>query len=197
MAMQRANVVIRGIAPLMMHGDRLANPLDEWAIKLKSVTTKKDKTTEDYDAMSQIEFYGGIYHNGKTPFIPSRNFRKAIEVGATGLKKGADIKRGVFILEDELPLIYDGPKDVAGLFRSKVFVDLRMVGNQRNRVLRTRPIFKPPWGFEVALNFDAAEINEDVLRACVERAGQFVGLGDYRPFPSGGSYGRFAIESWD
>src|SRR5690606_20623198 len=123
--------------------------------------------------------------------------RKCIEEGAKIIKKGAAIKRGVFVLETELPLRYNGPRTPKELYRAKTFVDTRTAGTNNSRIVRTRPIFAPPWSFQATLMYDPQIINEKDLRQCVEHAGNFCGLGDYRPYPSGGTYGKFRIEAWD
>lgn len=195
--MKNVTITIRGKSPLMMHNDRLANPLDKYTKQLKTYTSKREKTDEDYEAMAQIEFFGGLYCNNNGPYIPAQNFRKCVVEGGTTIKKGTAIKKAVFIVEDSLPLIYDGPRDAKAMYASGRFIDSRMVGTTNKvRVLRTRPQFPTPWGFIVTMSFDPAEINEADLRTSVERAGEFCGLGDYRPGKSGGSFGRFVIEDW-
>ncbi len=196
--MKTIKVTIAGVTPLMMHNDRLANPMDEYARKLKEYTSKRAKTDEDYEAIAQIEFMGGIYYTEAAGVhLPARNFRKCIEEGAKLSKKGTAIKRGVFITEDTLALIYQGPKTPKELYRAGVFVDTRTAGNNGSRIVRTRPIFMPPWGFVATLLYEPTQINEADLKACITNAGTFCGLGDYRPIPSGGSFGKFEIEKWE
>jgi hypothetical protein len=143
--MNTITITIAGETPLMMHNDQLANPMNEYARQLKEYTGKRIKTDEDYEAMAQIEFLGGIYYSEAAGVhIPSRNFRKCIEEGAKLQKKGTAIKRGVFVVEDALALTYQGPRTPKELYRAKVFVDTRTAGNQGSRVVRTRPIFAPP-----------------------------------------------------
>jgi hypothetical protein len=196
--MKTIKLTIAGVTPLMMHNDRLANPMNEYARQLKEYTSKRAKTDEDYEAIAQIEFLGGIYYSEASGVhIPARNVRKCIEEGAKLQKKGTAIKRGVFVVEDELSLIYQGPKTPKELYRAGTFVDTRTAGNQGSRIVRTRPIFAPPWGFVATLMYEPAQINEADLRQAIEQAGMFCGLGDYRPIPSGGSFGKFRIEKWE
>lgn len=198
--MNTITLTISGVTPLMMHSDQMANPLNEWTRKLKEITSKRIKTDDDYEAMRQVEFFGGIYFSAESGVhIPGRNLRKCIEEGAKLSKKGMAIKRGVFVLESELALIYDGPRTLKGLYASTnpSYVDSRMAGAgaSSGKVLRTRPIFAPPWSLKATLMVDVQQINETDLRQCVEAAGNLIGLGDYRP-TSGGSYGKFKLESW-
>ena len=198
--MKTIQVTIAGDAPLMMHNDRLANPMDEYARQLKEYTSKRTKTNEDYEAIARIEFLGGIYYTEDAGVhLPSRNFRKCIEEGAKISKKGTAIKRGVFVVENTLALIYQGPKTPKELYayRGGAFVDTRTAGNNGSRIVRTRPIFAPPWGFVATLRYEPTQINEADLKRCISDAGEFCGLGDYRPIPSGGSFGKFKIEKWE
>jgi hypothetical protein len=195
--MKTIAVTLSGVTPLMMHNDQLANPMNEYAKQLKEYTSKRQKTDEDYEAIAQIEFLGGIYYSDQSGiYIPGRNVRKCIENGATLMKKGTAVKRGVFVVEAELPLTYSGPRTPKDLYRTKAFVDTRTAGNNKARIVRTRPIFAPPWSLTATLMVDPSQINDSDLRQCIDMAGKLCGLGDYRPYPSGGTFGIFQIGDW-
>jgi len=51
------------------------------------------------------------------------------------------------------------------------------------------------WEIDVTLEFDQDEINESKVRAVVEAAGKFAGLGDFRPACKG-PFGRFTVKDW-
>ncbi len=199
--MKIVKVTIAGQTPLMMHNDRLANPLDDYARELKGYTSKRQKTDEDYEAMSRIEFLGGLYYNELFGVhIPARNLRKCIWEGSLIQKKGMAVKRGVFIVETALPLIYQGPKTPKELYTANggAFAETRMDGTgSDSRVLRTREIFAPPWSLVATVRYDPGQINEESLRQAIEDAGQLCGLGDYRMNKSGGEFGRFEIGKWE
>lgn len=195
--MKNIKLTIVGLTPLMMHNDQLANPRNDYARALKEITGKRTKTDEDYDEIARIEFMGGIYYSATSGVhMPDRCLRKSIENGATIIKKGTAIKRGVVILENELPLLYSGPKTPKELFAIKDFVDTRTAGNQGSRIVRTRPIF-PQWSLKATVQYNPQVINEADLKQSIENSGALIGIGDYRPFPSGGSYGKFKIDAWD
>lgn len=196
--MKPIKITIAGVTPLMMHNDQLANPMNEYARALKEVTGKRSKTDDDHAEIARIEFLGGIYYSAAAGVhMPARCLRKSIENGATLSKKGAAIKRGVMILENELSLAYQGPRTPKELFVAGGFVDTRTAGNQGSRIVRTRPIFAPPWTLSATLMVNPLVISDTDLRQAVENAGSLIGLGDYRPFPSGGTYGKFTIEKWE
>lgn len=57
-----------------------------------------------------------------------------------------------------------------------------------------RPRFDT-WGFEVTFLIDETEIAASTVRDVLRVAGQFIGLGDFRPSKRG-PFGRFAIAEW-
>lgn len=194
-------VTIGGITPLLMHNDRLANPLNEWAIALKELTGKRTKTEADHREISRVEWHGGLYCDKQIgPYIPGRNVRKCIEEGGKQFKKGTAVKTAVTVTEDMIALVYDGPRDPAKLFAHAggMHVDVRTTGNKasQSRVVRTRPLF-PQWALSFTLEYFPEQINSRDLRQCVEIAGRLCGLGDYRPRPSGGTFGKFAVSAWE
>lgn len=177
------NVTLTGVLPLLMHSERLANPLDPAAKKLKALTGKRKKTDDDMEAISFAEFEGGLYHDGG-PYIPAHWILAMIRDGAKLTKQGKDAIRAIMLIESKLPLEYTGPKDIEGLWK-KGFYDRRMVGNQKNRVLRTRAKFSE-WSISFTLQFDESVFDRPQIKQILESAGRMVGLGDYRPV-----FGRF------
>lgn len=191
-------LVIKGEKPLLMHNERLANPLDEWTIAIKKISGKREKTEEDHREIARLEFLGGLYYDEDYGVhIPARNLKKCFEEGAAIIKKGTQVKRGVIINEEAFPLIYKGPKKPDELYKAG-FSYTCMVGNRTtgSRVPRTRPRFNPSWSVEMIFQFMPSQINEADLRTCIENAGELVGLGDRR-IMKGGNFGKFAIHSWN
>ena len=186
--MENVNVTIIGLTPLLMHNSRLANPRDKFTKALKEVTGKRKKTDADYDEMSRIEFFGGIYIDEKGhPCIPGENLESMIIEGAKKIRRGPAAKSGI-ICDGNFHLGYTGPKSVEALFANDNFVDIRPVGVQRSKVMRTRPIFKE-WKLSFVVTYDEGIVNESEVVQFIENAGQSCGLGDYRP-----RFGRFRIE---
>lgn len=73
------------------------------------------------------------------------------------------------------------------------YLDRRRVTVQRNGVTRERPAFTAGWTAEFQLLVIAPEyISPDWLHACLTRAGQMVGVGDFRP-----TFGRYRIDKFD
>lgn len=91
-------------------------------------------------------------------------------------------KAGVIVLTELAPL---------GTTRWD-YEDKRRVVIQRNGINRVRPAFKPGWKATFVLQIGLPEyIGEIELRDTIEKAGKFVGVGDFRP-----TYGRFDIVEW-
>ncbi|MEB4734046.1 hypothetical protein OXV40_33915, partial [Burkholderia contaminans] len=52
---------ICGSSPLMMHSDKLANPLAAETKAHRELTGKRKKTDEDHVAIARSEFLAGLY----------------------------------------------------------------------------------------------------------------------------------------
>lgn len=196
MEILKINVV--GISPLLMHNNQAANPLSDYAKALKRLSSKRNKTDEDYRELARLEWESGLYlHQGKV-VIPARCIEAALWNGAKKTKNGVKFKSGVLVEEDNMPLSYEGvpiatngagiiPNPELDKFYPKYnYQALVKVGNQT--VLRTRPIFHN-WSFKTTLIYDPTVIDERTLLSIGEDAGRLVGLLDNRP-----RMGRFMVE---
>lgn len=187
--MQSVKVSIQGMGPMMMHNARLANSLDSHTKQLKEMTDKRKKTESDVQEISRLEWEGGLYYDEEIgPYIPSRMIIATIVNGAKKQKMGQAFKSAIFVQEEQVPLIYDGPRKLRDLWKQhERFVDVRTAGLRGQKVLRTRPIFNG-WSLDFSVDFDDDQINRSQLVKAVEDAGVYVGIGDYRPF-----YGKFNL----
>ena len=186
--MQVLNVRYTGNKELMMHNERLANPLDKITQELKAATSKRKKSDADFMLISEIEFRGGIYFDAQLgPVIPDRVIRKSMIVAARKMKLGKEIEENVLVLNPASALEYDGPRTLPGLWKAG-FYDQRMVGNQKQRVLRTRPKFPVGWSTLVQIQYDDEAIDRRSLEAVLKRS-ETLGLCDFRPL-----YGTFTTK---
>lgn len=190
--MQRISVEIEGISPLLMHSAAGVNPTDPRVVKIKELTAKgtKKRTSFDDAEIDRLSFELALYANGKGPYIPGMNVHACIREGSKAMRLGKQILSGVDVEEEELPLIYDGPRTMDKLYE-KGFVDRRVVVVNRSRVIRVRPRFDQ-WGLKFTLRIDPKVINEDRVNKSLQNAGLNVGLGDFRP-----RFGRFEVKSWE
>jgi hypothetical protein len=189
-------VRLDGVQPMLMHSNQTCNPLNKFAKAIKAITAKRKKTDEDYEALSKLEWEAGLYFDEKGgPFVPSINVEGMLRDAAKKLKKGTDVKQSVRIFPLEIPLGYNGPRDLEGLKKiafsgDKVngedFFDSRGVGvNMGKTIMRTRPRFNK-WWIEFDIISDDTVFNMDDIIQILAIAGSKIGLSDYRP-----RYGTF------
>jgi len=186
--MIEAVATLKGTGPVLMHNVRLANPLDEFAKRLKEVNGKRGKTDENYAEIAEIEFLGGLYwHKDTGPYIPGEWIFASLVEGARLKKKGKHVQRGVMLGAggDRNKLVYKGPRDPDKLEKDANFRLVKPVRVGASRVMRTRPIFHE-WSATVPIYVDSEIINFEDLREIAKEAGRYVGIGDHRPM-----YGRY------
>ncbi|HUW67841.1 MAG TPA: hypothetical protein VMW20_07305 [Candidatus Nanoarchaeia archaeon] len=184
-------VKIKGTAPMLMHSDRLTDPLSDVAKAHKKLTSDRNlkKTDEGQLMIAKSEFLASLYLDDTGVIcLPSLNIRKSLIEGARLFKGGKQIERGVIFPEMTFKLNYSGPKDPEKLWENKAYVDGRSVVVGRAKIIRYRPIF-PEWNSEVETMFNPDLINEEDLLHYWEHAGMCAGLGDFRPL-----FGRYEVE---
>ena len=186
--METIKLKITGTRPLLMHADIFADPLNPLTKAHKALTGKRKKTDDDHEAIAKSEWRGGMYFDDDVgPYIPGVMLEAAMISGGKLSKLGAQLKRSVEVINDRCKLEYDGPRKVEGLW-SKGFYDARSVKVSTSRIMRYRPIFKA-WSTECEVAFDQESIDRGDVLKCFIDAGQYCGIGDYRP-----KFGRFAVE---
>ncbi|MBH2008211.1 MAG: hypothetical protein I8H71_00790 [Xanthomonadaceae bacterium] len=186
--MEQITIKITGTTPLMMHSDRLANPLLPETKQHKELTSKRKKTDEDHIAIARSEFISGAYWNERDGLhIPGACLDASFLAGAKLQKLGTHWKRGALVIEDKVKLLHDGPTTPAGLWEDPAFVDCRGVKVGTAKVMRYRPIFLS-WAAQltVAVNSDVLNVKE--AKKAIEDAGALIGVCEYRP-----RFGRFGV----
>jgi hypothetical protein len=182
-------MTIRGTGGLIVHNVRLANPLDPAARELKKLTSKRKKTDEDYEEIARMEHAAGLYFDPDVgPYIPGENIWRCLYDAARKTRNGPKVKEGLLITSDLNPIAYHGPRDITGLWADANFRIVRMVQVETRRVLRCRPIFRQ-WQTDAIGIIDTSVLDLAELETFVEKAGQLIGLGNWRP-----RYGRFTAE---
>lgn len=197
--MARISVVFDGAtelngSPLLMHNERLADPIDPYTRWLAELTKKRTKTERDHEDIGRREFMAGGYwasDEGPTgarigPVIPTWNIIRCLQEAASRHKLGRHVARGIVPVSEETPLIYDGPRDGDELWKSGLFHSRKGVGVGQKRVIRTRPCFTN-WRVEPELELDLTILDPDTVNLIAREAGIYYGLGDARP-----RFGRFA-----
>lgn len=192
--LEKLNFQIVGIAPLLCHNGRLADPGNQFSLRMKEISSKRKKVEADYQELARLEFLGGLYLMNKEPCVPGRVFEGALvgKGGAARKERAGKIAQiGVYVM-DNFPLEYDGPKDPFKMWEMHVngdstFVDQSLVVVGQARIVRTRPTF-PKWSAHIEIEVDTDFVDVDTAKRWVEIAGQQVGLMDWRP-----KYGRFQV----
>lgn len=187
----KIRITATGTRPLLLHNVQLASPLNPYAKKLKSLNSKRVKTDEDRMEIARVEFEGSLYFDEQLgPYIPAQNLFQSLVAGARLNKAGKKVERGVVVTDFMLPLVYEGPRTVEGLWGGggSEFVDIRPVTVQRMKVDRCRPMFRE-WAIEAEALIDPKVIEFDEFADVANNAGALEGLGDFRKM-----YGRYAVK---
>lgn len=189
--MKNITITLTGLAgvSLLTHNERLANPGDPYAIRMKSISSKRKKTEEDFAEMAEIEFAGGLYLDDSMQIgLPAWNVFRSMQDGAKLNKLGRHVQRGLVMTDvDILPLKHDGPTTPEDAWRAGCY-DQRAVKVGTSKVSRTRPCFRN-WHVEATAALDTNVLSLEDLRMIADNAGSMVGIGDYRP-----RFGRFTAE---
>jgi hypothetical protein len=183
-------------APLVLHNERLADPLDSFTQAIQGVSKKRNKTVEQHGDIAYMEFMGGLYTdppleyplNGEkrgVPVVPAWNILRCLQDGGRRHKRGMDVPRGVYPLKDFAVIEFEGPDDPQELWEAGGFSLRKSVGVQRSRTMRTRPMFTD-WQAVLPIEVDSDVFDRHTLAAIWKDAGTYAGLGEMRPV-----YGRF------
>lgn len=182
-------ITLRGTAPLLMHNSRLANPLDPFAKALAEVTSKRGKADEDHAEIAKREWLGSLYWSAEEgAYLPGQNIERALLDAARMNRLGKSIERGVFISTEVNRLGHEGSEDLTVLVKDENFRHLASVKIGARRIMRCRPIFRT-WTAQANGILDESQMDPQELIQTARRAGQLVGVGDWRP-----RYGRFEAE---
>jgi len=183
---------LKGVAPTLMHNGQTSDPLNHYAKEMKKLTSKKTKTDENHMQIAKLEWFAALYVDDKErPVWPGENIESMLIAAAKKTKCGQQARAGLFV-DGNFPVIYDGPKKVDRLwdhkpFDKNPFVSRESVVVNRNRVMRTRPIFHD-WEIEFTVHYLPDILTGDQIVEFVNTAGLVIGLSDWRP-----KYGRFVV----
>jgi hypothetical protein len=188
MQYERLKFRLTSVSGLICHNGRLANPLDPIAKEMKRVSGKRAKTDADFEELARLEFLGGLYlHNGE-PCLPGEVIEAALVEAARKMRRGQQAKAGI-LSNENFPIEYDGPRTANELWADERFRLTVGVKVQKNKVMRTRPIFRE-WASEISVDFMPGQLNRAEVEEMVRTAGTIVGIGDWRP-----KFGRFMAQA--
>ena len=205
MAIRRFQATVEGTAPLLLSNNLCSDPLSEPAKIKKHFTGKRTKSDKDHSNLRVIDWvYSGYWKNDgrvlvddtdnsiafegfSDLFLPSQNFQRCLRNGATAFKLGREVERAL-IVENEAELDYEGPRTAEEMLNHTRFVKTSPVVRQKVTNWVTR-LTLPSWIAKFFLTVDDDRISVDALERIVKAAGQFEGLGTWRP-----RHGRFVAE---
>jgi hypothetical protein len=182
--MKKFEVSIKGKTPYMQH--RMDDKkLEEWEKQRGKIIERDDIAQED---LIKAEFH--CYRNGKC-YMPSEHIRQSlINAGAfmkskvgNSRKSMTNIVAAMFFIEPEEIELPDFDK-----------IDKRSAVNYnvKGRVIVIRPKWTN-WNVQFILLVDNDTITKETVAGLLGYAGNYVGIGSYRPQHKG-MFGRFTVE---
>lgn len=210
--MRKYDVTLTGRTPLLMHQDNIewADFLDEW----KSDPANKKTSKAGDDRSPAWRWLGCVYHDGKVIGIPAANIMRSLMEGGAmvpvpGGKMGKTFKSqtqsGMMSVEplwslspavawsdiDALKAVdkFAEHKEAAAALGFELLVKRAKIGSSKH--VRVRPQFRQ-WELNGTLAVWDDQIDAKALGQILEYAGQYKGLGDWRPGGrTPGPYGTF------
>lgn len=184
---------LKGISPLLMHNSQLADPINPFIVKMRTVHNKmaKKRTDADYENLRRWEWEGGLYLDAdRRIVIPSNNIEALLVDSFAAERKRGAAQSGILCEADAFPLQYDGPKDIDALYQKREFVFRCPAKNGTSTVMRTRPRFNT-WSLEGEITVVTEVVNPGEVRERMEYGGRRLGIGDWTP-----KHGRFTLTEW-
>lgn len=191
------DVEIRGLRPIIHHSGTGIDPKHPANIEKSALAriTASNRTEDDEARLAELECQVALWldEDGR-PTIPAAAIRSCIETAARRLRQGPQVREGL-VVDRVHEFRYDVDRYGDELTKLVQTTQFRIgVVVQRQRILRTRAMFDPPWGCRFTLDCDDELVDQQQLEAWLDIAGRRIGLGDWRPEKSG-DYGRFETVS--
>ncbi len=218
--MERYNLTINGLSPLLMHQDNIAfsEKIKAW----QKDPINKELSIAGDDRSPAFTWLGYVYHDGKHLGMPADNMMTMFREGGAKVKSGngketykKQTQAGLMLDQQQMQLLVGGKPIEVKPFNDLIGVNdflkhLEAAENagfellvKRAKVgmakhVRVRPMFRE-WslvGSFTVMDEEVSGLTEQVLRLILAQAGALVGMGDWRPSSpkSSGSFGRFEFE---
>lgn len=186
----KVRITLTGTRPLIMHNPQGIDPRNLLKKEVKELLpqAKKQDTDEAWMSLWKVEHVLSMYHDPAIgPYLPGVNVYASILAGARHFRKGPKIEGGLLLMEDKIPLIYQGPRTLEGLWADQNFADIRNVGIGQKQIMCCRPIFHS-WHLEVDAQIVTSALELDEFKTYLTMAGLAKGLGDARKL----GYGKYS-----
>ena len=195
MQIDKMEVEIVGVTPLLLHNGRTANPLDIYSKRLKSLTSKRQKTEDDIRELLMVQWEAGLYYNEELGvYMPSENLYAATLKAAKKHKLGSKMGGVSFPEAIGYPLDVANSKDFQALKSDENNKFIKTVTVQKSKTISCRPIFNT-WSLKFDLEFETDIIDANDLRTIMITLSQRIGLGVWTPgSPKPGIHGKFLIK---
>jgi len=214
--MRKYEIEITGKTPLLLHADDIewADRMTEW--KDDPANRKNSKAGDD--RTPAWRWVGYAYHNGEYLTIPSENIMRALMEGGAMVPVPGGRGSKTFKSQTQSGMMSASPDwilcgefgpikaaDVHALMANDNFSEHRPVTKKlgfdlsvkrakigTSKHVRVRPLFRA-WSLSGSLIVTDDQITESVLRDVLSYAGNYKGLGDWRPgSKTPGAYGMFS-----
>ncbi len=216
--MKNYDITLTGRTPLLLHHDNIdwADYMDEW----KSDPENKKFSKPGDDRTPAWRWLGCCYHDGVVLGMPQANIMRSIMEGGAmvfvpGGRSGKTFKSqtqsGMMCVEPIWPILINGApirwsdverlKDEPKFTQQKkraaelgfeLLVKRAKVGSSKH--IRVRPQFASGWQIRGTLAVWDEQIETAALESILRYAGQYKGLGDWRPGgKTPGPYGTFDV----
>ncbi|HUS51164.1 MAG TPA: hypothetical protein VMZ91_13435 [Candidatus Paceibacterota bacterium] len=179
--MKTYKVTIEGISPLLMNRP---------SSLIGDISKEKTQTEETPRVMAEKKLYitdkGKLYQpetHIKGSLVEAGKDQKVVGKGKSTYSKiiGYAVEINPFEIEHKKQ-------------KWDVYSVLAVNPSTRGRNLLHRPMLKE-WELDFEITFDDDQVPASILKECLERAGKFVGLGDWRPAKKG-RFGKFQVTSF-
>lgn len=181
-------VTLTGTRPLLMSSSAGVAPRGAIGDRLREINGLRKRTEADEDERRQLKFGLALYHDPKLgPYLPGFNLWAAVRDAAKIHRQGTNWIRGGSVIEEKLPLIYEGPHEPDELFADDRFVDIRVGVVSGRSIEAVRPVFRE-WKLEATISVNDEIMNAKDAKRALEVCGSSIGVGTFRQ-----RFGRFDV----
>lgn len=214
--MDRYQITLKGLTPLLMHNDNLS--FTEKVMAWRKAPENKEFSVPGDDRTPPWTWIGYLYHDGQNIGVNSDNLMTMLREGGAKLLTGKrqetykkHTQSGLMIDQQQWDLYTNGSlvpieniKPLIGNtnfhehikttenFGFELLVKRAKIGRAKN--IRVRPMY---WNWELrgsltVIDKEISGITRDVLTTILNQAGAICGLCDWRPSsPNSGTFGKF------
>jgi len=180
--MRTYNVVIEGVAPGLLMHKFSAQAETELLSNTRKTNPKSETPAEAAEQVAYRDTEGKLCQPAEHIYAALCKAASEFKIRGRGKKTYKDpVKGNVMVWPEFIPHQVQN-----------YVVDSRPVRIQRARVMRHRPLL-PEWRLRFTLQvLDSGAVPTETLQAILARAGETIGIGDYRP-----RFGRFRVVSFE